>query len=342
MGFHLADGVAYTHVRGDEYEDIAAAWDWNIIPGITTDYGATPLICNNTKLLGLESFVGGVSDGKIGIAAMRYTNPVTKALKWQKAWFFLDHGVQHVMVSNLSSTSGGGVPIYSVLDQRKARGDVFVDGIPGDSGKHTYPSVGSLWHGDVGYTFGDGGGTRVTVDVGPKTGNWSAIGISTQPPPTVDLFAAWIEHEAENGAFPAIAYSVFPGTDYGEFMAKSVKSKHQLKMLKNDGDVSAVYDGKEEVFMGVFWDAGGGSVVLETEGCAPVTVTVDGNAAVIYKLRTGEVTVADPGQSLGTVSVTVSVGEGYRPQRWTGRDQTLVFSLPGGGLAGSSVTLKST
>ena len=142
LGFHLADGVAYTYVRGDEYEDIAAAWDWNIVPSITTDHGATPLICKNTKLLGVEPFVGGVSDGKIGTAVMRYTNPVTKALKWQKAWFFLEHDVQHVMISNLSSTNEGGVPIYSVLDQRRVRGDVFVDGILGDSGRQTYPSTG--------------------------------------------------------------------------------------------------------------------------------------------------------------------------------------------------------
>ena len=26
-GFHLADGTLFTYVQGDEYEDIAAAWD---------------------------------------------------------------------------------------------------------------------------------------------------------------------------------------------------------------------------------------------------------------------------------------------------------------------------
>ena len=93
--------------------------------------------------------------------------------------------------------------------------------------------------------------------------------------------------------------------------------------------------------MGVFWDTGGGSVVFEAEGSAPVTVAVDGNAAVIYRLRTGEVTVADPGQSLGMVTVTVSIREGYRPQQWTVQDQTLAFSLPNGGVAGSSVTLST-
>ena len=43
MGFHLSDGTIYTHLNGDEYEDIVAAWDWNLIPGTTVDYGGTPL-----------------------------------------------------------------------------------------------------------------------------------------------------------------------------------------------------------------------------------------------------------------------------------------------------------
>ena len=29
FGFHLSDGTLYTYVEGDEYEDIAAMWDWN-------------------------------------------------------------------------------------------------------------------------------------------------------------------------------------------------------------------------------------------------------------------------------------------------------------------------
>lgn len=105
--FHLSDGTVYTHLDGTEYEDIAAAWDWNLIPGTTTDYGATPLNCATVSKLGLESFVGGVSDGVRGIGAMRYTNPTTRALNWQKAWFFVDGDAQHVMINNISSTSTG-------------------------------------------------------------------------------------------------------------------------------------------------------------------------------------------------------------------------------------------
>ena len=29
LGFHLSDGTVYTYLKGNEYEDIAASWDWN-------------------------------------------------------------------------------------------------------------------------------------------------------------------------------------------------------------------------------------------------------------------------------------------------------------------------
>lgn len=354
FGFHLSDGVIYTYIRGDEYEDIAAAWDWNLIPGITTDYGVTPLTCGNTKLLGLESFVGGASDERIGVAAMRYTNPATKALRWKKAWFFLEDDVQHVMVANVVSTSEE-VPVYSVLDQRRRRGRVVLNGDGVDLKVKKYASalVHSLWHGDVGYVFDEEAGARVTIQVGPESGDWSQIGISQKPPSTVDLFAAWVEHEGlssddsqDGNSYSPLEYSVVPGTSYTSFVEKIAQVKKRVKTLKNDGHVSAVFDAEEEVLMAVFWDASGGEISFEAKGCPKVTVAVDGNGVLIYRLKAGELTVADPGQSLEILSVTVTVGEGGAwPKRWKGgfddgTQKTLVISLPSGGLAGSSVTRK--
>lgn len=317
MGFHLADGVHYTYLQGDEYEDIAAAWDWNLIPGITTDYGNTPLTCDNTKLLALEAFVGGASNGQIGIAVMRYTNPVTKALKWQKTWFFLDDDVQHVMIAGLSSTSQA--PVYSVLDQRRRSGPVLVNGA--ECQTSNIQGARTLWHGDVGYKFDDAG-SPLSVQVGQKTGDWSKIGTSTQPPTTVHLFAAWIPHQ--DLASP-ISYTVFPGTTADNFNGKQAQLK--LRTIQNDVHISAVIDEVHETMMVVFWDAAGGSVIFEAHG--QVTLTANGNAAVIYRHKTGEITVSDPSQSLSSLQLTL---------RHHDDAKTMDFALPGGGLAGSSVT----
>ncbi|KAG6842627.1 hypothetical protein C0991_000154 [Blastosporella zonata] len=315
FGFHLADGTVYTYLRGDEYEDISVAWDWYLIPGTTVDYGATTLSCAKTQFTGIESFVGGVSDGKNGLAVMRYTNPFTKSLHWQKVWFFLDDDVQHVMVTNISSTTTA--PVYSVLDQRLHTTDVVVDETT-IAGTH----VQTLWHGDVGYVVPLTNATNLVVQVGQKSGNWSTIGISTQPPATVDLFAAWINHTALSSP---VAYTAFPGTNLDAFTKKSQKLR--LQTVQNNAHISAIYDEVHQSVMVVFWDAAGGSTTFKSQGGKPITISANGNSAIIYKIRSGELVASDPSQTLTTLQVRLN-------------SKMLVVAMPQGGLAGSSVTHK--
>ncbi|KAG6831247.1 hypothetical protein H0H87_005813 [Tephrocybe sp. NHM501043] len=335
LGFHLADGVTYTHIRGNEYEDIAAAWDWNIIPGITTDYGATPLTCENTKLLGLEAFVGGASNGQIGVAAMRYTNPVTRKLKWQKAWFYLEGDIQHVMVSGLSGATTQ-TPAISVLDQRRHDGAVIIDG--SQTSGSSFSAARTLWHGGVGYKFAETG-AALSLDVGIKKGNWSKIGTTSQPPLiSVDLFAAWIKHQGTDAS--NLSYSVFPGTTAESFASKV--SNVKLRPLQSDTHISALVDDTQGIstVMAVFWDTAGGAVTYSPDpASATVTVASNGNAALIFRTDSSQITLSDPSQSLASVRVTLTLGSGPPPSWWKGdRKKTMIFSLPGKGLAGSSVT----
>ncbi|KAG6902658.1 hypothetical protein C0995_013350 [Termitomyces sp. Mi166 len=338
LGFHLADGVTYYHIRGDEYEDIAAAWDWNLIPGITTDYGATPLTCDITKFLGVEAFVGAASDGKIGIAVMRYTNPITRAFKWQKAWFYLEGDMQQVMVSNLT---GGTIqsPAISVLDQRRHNGPVIVDGSQISVSKKAYSAARTLWHGGVGYKFA-GTGAALSINVGVKNGDWSKIGTTSEPPLiSVDLFAAWIKHQGADAS--SLSYTVFPGTTAESFATKMAKTK--IRSIQSDAHISAVLDDTQGngIFMAVFWDAAGGAVTYSDPGCTSLTIAVNGNSALIYRTHAGLITLSDPSQQLTSAQVTLTLGTGIAPPWWSGaRNKTLIFSLPGGGLAGSSLTQK--
>lgn len=323
LGFHLADGTLYTYLRGDEYEDIAAAWDWNLIPGTTVDYGATPLNCANAGWKGLESFVGGVSNGKTGAAAMQYLNPYTKAFSWQKAWFFLDDDTQYVMIADLTSLSSA--PVYSVLDQRRHSGPIYVDNEVFDApGNETFDrTVSSLWHGGVGYYF-DVEPTVLSLSVGERTGAWSAIGTSTQPPETVDLFAAWIEHQ---DLTQPVSYTIFPGTTFDSFQIKS--AYRTIIPLQNDAYISAIMDVDYNTISAVFWDASGGTLFI---GFGPASITVSGAVALILDLDTWTFTLSDPSQTLTSVDVLVE-GIQETPLACT------VNLPPGPGeLAGSSVT----
>ena len=318
----------YTYLNGDEYEDIAAAWDWNLIPGITVDYGATPLNCGSTGQNGIESFVGGVSDGNIGIAAMRYTNPLTKSLSWQKTWFFLPNDVQHVMIPKVTSSTTS--PVRSVLDQRKHNGDIIVDGNTVTSGNINNAS--SLWHGGVGYTFNPQGSVSLTVQVGSETGAWTSLGSSHQPPVTVDLFAAWLNHLDLSRA---VSYSIFPGTTASTFQSKS--SSTTMQSIRNDASVSGMID--TNVVMVVFWDSTGGSNSFPVSD-ASLTVSSDGPCMIIVHTDNWTVIASDPTQTLTSLSLVFTLGSGSAPSGWPSSmtSKTLNVQLPGGGSAGKSVS----
>ncbi|KAL0579357.1 hypothetical protein V5O48_002633 [Marasmius crinis-equi] len=325
LGFHLADGAQYTYLVGDEYEDIAASWHWNLIPGITVDYAATALSCSKAEFTGLESFVGGASTGTAGFAAMRYTNPNTQSLRFQKTWFFLEEDVQVIMVSNITSTTGADV--YSVLDQRRHSGPVFVgdNEVTLDENKATnFTNATSLWHGGVGYALDLASNATLSLNVGPKTGNWSIIGTSTQPPTTVDLYAAWLHHTST--ASP-IAYFVFPGTDSVDaFIQKRNTAQGQVVVVQNDGTISALFDKSTQTGMAVYWAASGGCALFDDPS---VTICSSANAAVIYNADTGAVTVSDPSQSLSSVELKLTT---------PGGEKSVSVALPTGGDAGKSVT----
>jgi hypothetical protein len=335
LGFHLSDGTVYTYMYGNEYEDIAAAWDWNLIPGITTDYAATPLNCVNTSWAGIQAFVGGVSDGEVGVAAMHYTNPYTQTLSWKKTWFFLENDVQHVMISILSSTTTA--PLYSILDQRLHTGDVVVNDTSITQSSN-FTSANTLWHGGVGYSFDESSGiSGLSVEVGVKSGNWSVIGISTQPNATVDLFAAYISHSS---SLSPISYTAFPATESSDaFKQKSAATK--LRTIQNDAHISALYDDVHSTAMIVFWDSTGGSVIIPGSSFtdAPLTITSNGNSAVIYQLKSGNVTVSDPSQTLTNLNIKILVGLGKKPPHWGWEFlHDFSFDLPSSGSAGSSVS----
>lgn len=309
-----------------------------MIPGTTVDYNATPLTCSKTQFTGLNAFVGGVSDGQIGIAAMKFTNPASKSLSWQKAWFFLEDDVQHVMLPTIASTTGA--PVFSVLDQKRHNGDVFVDGVAlGSRTNFSHPL--SLWHDNVGYLFDQSkpSSVQLSVEVGPKSGNWSTIGISTQGVETVDLFAAWIDHGSGSNLSAPFAYTAFPAVSQKAFAKKALET--HLQTIQNDADISAVYDPVHRVALYVFWNPAGGSVTFSPSAFeAPISLNSSGNAAVIYRIDIGNATVSDPSQTLSSVDLTFTVGSfGRKPPRWGSQpSKQLHVVLPTGGLAGESVS----
>ncbi|RXW22963.1 hypothetical protein EST38_g2892 [Candolleomyces aberdarensis] len=332
LGFHLSDGTLYTYLQGDEYEDISAAWDWDLIPGTTTDYKNTPLNCSGVSFSGAETFVGGLSDGKSGIAAMRYTNPSTGALQWQKTWFFLESGVQHVMINILASKSKA--PVYSVLDQKRRSGRTLIDGVPAsNSGSATFTNPKSIWHANVGYSFLNKS-VALSLKSGIHAGDWSTIGTSTQSPVEVDLWTAWLEHK--NISSPA-EYAIWPGITYEEFVQRA--SQTPVQTFANSASASTIYDRQQNRVMLVLWKQDSSVIVQTSQTMAPLTISSNVACAMTVSLSDGTIFASDPSQSHSSASLTFAFGAGQLPAFWIGnRTKTLTLRFPKDGQAGNSVT----
>jgi len=77
-----------------------------------------------------------------------------------------------------------------------------------------------------------------------KLANWSLSGISTQPPKTVDLFAAYLTHSALR---TPIYHTVFPSTNVFERKRRTTK----LWTIWNDAHVSALFDDVDGCVLGL-------------------------------------------------------------------------------------------
>ncbi|QRW23662.1 polysaccharide lyase family 8 protein [Rhizoctonia solani] len=372
--FHLSDGAVYTYTTGAEYEDMFAALDYDIIPGTTTDYKGTVLDCKSAEAKGVDAYAGGVETKDVGMAAMRYVNPTSKAFRFYKAWFFFPDNVQHVLVSNVEQTNPNSTsPVYSVLDQRLRSGDVYVNGSP-ISGSAEKVDAKSIWHAGTGYAFPTSSARtpKVSVRLETRTGDWTKLGASKVVATPKDMFAAWIPHQtltlnpspnATNsgpGKYTPAEYSVFPATaSYEDFKDKATRLGPRT--IVNTGTVSAAIDSSARILGAAFWKAGGGYFTVNDMG---IKIEVDQSVVLMLKFtddgRTkGTVSVADPTQGSGKVNIKItSVGSSKKRghyQRLLGHHGqhiprvkrttetssagcSLTLDLPAGALAGSTVT----
>jgi hypothetical protein len=209
---------------------------------------------------------------------------------------------------------------------------VYVNGVPIEGGNFTDSQT--LWHGNVGYEFqGIDGAYELSVEWGNRTGDWSSTGIWTGQE-TVDLFAAWLHHK--NLSAP-ISYAVYPAVDFDTFNLK--RSCTHLTEIQNDASVSALLDEDHSTVFGVFWNSSGGSFTFMDAIYGTMSIESSAGATFIYRIDSGNVTVADPSQTLSQLTITISVEDGPGPCAWGGENNvTAYFDMPTGGLAGSSVS----
>jgi len=170
-GEHLHAGDHYVLRDGEEYASLPPVWDWERLPGVTLAGGAPSLQ--------RRSFVGGVGDGRSGLAAMDYKRADEEGsamLGVRKMWAF--HGDLAVCLMAGWRLQGQEGEVYTGLDQCTLREapTVRAQGGPPDQlpeGQHERQGI--LWVLHAGVAYLPLAPACVAAQVGPVTGSWHSI-----------------------------------------------------------------------------------------------------------------------------------------------------------------------
>ncbi len=323
FGFHLSDGTLQHYLNGREYRDVYGAWDWNLIPGTTVDYGATPLACNQVQFKGNESFVGGVALGGAGIGVMNYTNPMTGSLHWSKNYFFFPGTYAVQFAGGVVSSSSA--PVLTTLDQRQLSGPVVLDGKVVVQEKVNL-TASTVWHDRVGFRFQKP--VQLILDLSTRTSSWESIGVSLGNESQTLLSAAFHQPDEED-----VSYVVELDVEDEEFQVGSSKidlfRSKELDKAYYGASFGAVEGSGERMVGLAFWSFGEFETGLEDIR----RVKVSDPALILFQRKESldgwRVAVSDPTQNLTQLQMSVLVGTEEEPREF-------VLELPQDLLAGSS------
>ena len=305
-GLLMADGATFFYRSGHEYDDIFPVWDWRMIPGVTSSLGDSSLRWPAADLKKGAGFVGDVSDGTNGCAAMDFHRVDLRA---KKSWFFFGDTVV-CLGADINST--GDQLVVTTINQCLLKTTVTVQrASKQESINSTNQNLaGAEWVEQDGVRYTPLESEVLSASAASHIGNWHKVFDSPATPEAdvhKNIFTLCIAHGNHvNGA--SYAYSVAPGEEAGSL---------QLKALSNTGKVQAVKagDGKSGWLGAVFWTAD--------------STDLDGNmikvdAPCLMLMDASRVIVSDPTQKLETLRMEIG-------------GKSAIVKLPQGGDAGKSV-----
>lgn len=318
-GFYLGVGSMFMAVHGDEVYNIMPVWDWARIPGTTTMYKTDPSAPGNRK--GENIFAGGASDGTYGV--MGYD------LNWdkvtgKKAWFMFD---EEIVALGNSITSDASEPINTTVNQTFQKGETKVEygsglGDVQANGIVTLTNPKWILHNNLGYLFPHK--RTVKLKLSAESGSWSKIFLGgAKSTITKDLFTLYFDH-GKKPSGKSYEYVIVPN-------AQSVKMQrlvgdNPISIVANTERKQAVYHKGLQRGGIVFYNSG--SVTLR-EG-----MTVRVNAPCILLVGPNSISASNPKNQALKLEVVLSISGQ--------KEQVKIFNLPGGDLAGSSVSKEFT
>lgn len=317
---HLADGAIYLARDGQEYVGIYPVWDWHRIPGTTIEQN-TVLEPQKVKRKGATRFVGGVSDGMYGVAAMDLASGTLHA---QKAWFYFD---REIVCLGAGIECATGNPVVTSLNQCLLRGAVvtsanLTEELP--KGERNLAGAKWVWHDNIGYVFPTPATVQVRNDT--QTGTLRDVGPGSPEPVSKDVFSLWINH----GAAPqkaSYAYIIAPSITAAQ-AATMAASPLPIEVTSNTPQLQAVWHNGLQMLAASFREAGqvmaGGMTVGVDQPCLLLLQRSDSSLRISVSNPQNDATAA--------VNVTIMMDKGGKK-----REQVVRVELPGGLNAGQSV-----
>jgi chondroitin AC lyase len=306
--YYASDGSTNILLRGDEYKEIFAVWDWTRVPGITGPRPAEiPLPPKSWCVYGTAEFAGGVSDALYGVTAYSYGQEYT-GVGANKAWFFFDDEIVCLGSGLSAAGAAAGLDVNTTINQCLLAGDVRVS-FNGEEaallrGEHDFPAAPD-WalHDGAGYLFPQGGAVRISNAA--RRGSWRDINITGQEEVgEKEVFTLWLDH-GKDPAGASYAYTVVPGKSTGAEMEEYRKSA-AVEICANTAEAQAVYHAGLDILGIVFYQP----AVFEGAG---MRVQVDRACAILFrdtKAAKPVMYIADPAQTRSKITARVGFSGG--------------------------------
>lgn len=308
-GWHTSHGMTYVY-NDDQGHYCDGFWptvDPYRLPGTTVSDQlrrrgsghAGPSVC---------SFVGGVSNGLNGAAAMELREPGVYAAR--KSWFMFGNTVVALGSAICVETSAR---LETVIDNRLLREDdagavtFAVDGAEYTLERGKPMKVSPLWAhlkgrvpgADIGYYFPRPQAVRMLCET--RIGSWRDINEDGPDEPVErSYFTAWLDHGSPELSAPAdYAYMLLPGRSAAETAAFAAGPKPQIVALTSE--VHAVRDEALGLTGFHFWG--------ETWGTAgPLSCSTRATVLLQEEGETLELLIADPTQvNEGDIELELSI-----------------------------------
>jgi chondroitin AC lyase len=332
QGYYMGDGATYLYQSGKEYENIFPYWDWKKIPGTTTQQDDKELPVLTAAGYRIKSdFVGGVSDGKTGVAVMDYNR---NGLSAKKAWFIFN---DQIVCLGAGITAESGIPVTTSVNQSFLNGEVIVKTktekiLPAESSETITPKW--ILHDQAGYFFPEGGNLKLETKT--VTGSWHAVAAMYKDEPVkAGIFKLWFEH-GTNPSGQSYAYCVVPKAT--KTRMQQMENKPSFWIVKNDVSQQAIVSTGQKWAGVAFYQAGKSEFFggIETDQPCVVMVKSEKNGL--------SVSVSDPTQKLAQIKLTLKgnfQSENMNESLTNSQGNTIwTVKLPKGEEAGKSVKVE--